>query len=269
MLATNFSPINKSPVLAVELLIDDNVALGKTGTLESLDSNTPCNFITSGAFKEISSSWTLVPKTSLNVKPSFNVVVPIPDVEFADPTTVKVLIFFISLIFSLTLIFLKVAINLAALLLPKPLIVISVDPVLKLILSAESDSVPPKSSTPFPVLIKTYLSSSKGKNVSSTLPLLTAPVELLVIDTSNSFLITIDDPVRSTLDIFLLGRAVYKLLSVEDWNWDVSILKLEGLIAPELLSPAIIVGKPPSQIPATVVTPDKVNDLWETPVILA
>ena len=145
-------------------------------------------------------------------------VVPIPDVEFADPTTVKVLIFFISLIFSLTLIFLKVAINLAALLLPKPLIVISVDPVLKLILSAESDSVPPKSSTPFPVLIKTYLSSSKGKNVSSALPLLTAPVELLVIDTSNSFLITIDDPVRSTLDIFLLGRAVYKLLSVEDWN---------------------------------------------------
>ena len=117
-----------------------------------------------------------------------------------------------ALIFAFTFTFLKVAINLAGLSPPKPLIVISVEPVLKLILSAESDSVVPS------VLIKTYLSSSKGKNVSKESPLLIAPVEELVIVTSNCFLIVIEELVKSTLEIFLLGKGVNNVLSVEDWN---------------------------------------------------
>ena len=120
---------------------------------------------------------------------------------------------FFSLIFSLTFIFLKVAINLAPLLDPKPLIVISVDPVLKLILSAESDSV-----NPSPVLTKTYLSSSKGKNVSAASPLLIAPVEPSVMVTSNCFLIVKEELVKSTSATSLLGNTVNKLLLVEDWN---------------------------------------------------
>ena len=126
------------------------------------------------------------------------------------------------------------------------MIVISVDPVLKLILSAESDSV-----NPSPVLTKTYLSSSKGKNVSDASPLLRAPVEPSVMVTSNCFLIVKEELVKSTSATSLLGNTVNKLLSVEDWNWEVSILKLEGLI--------ILVGRPPSHTPVTVVTPDIVK----------
>ena len=62
---------------------------------------------------------------------------------------------------------------------------------------------------------------------------------------------------------------MYRLLSSDDWNWEVNILKLEGLIAPELLCPAIIVGSPPSQIPATVVTPAMVKEFWDTLSTLA
>ena len=58
-------------------------------------------------------------------------------------------------------------------------------------------------------------------------------------------------------------------MSVEDWNWEVNILKLDGFISPEVASPAIIVGRPPSQTPATVVTPDIVKELWETLSTLA
>ena len=43
------------------------------------------------------------------------------------------------------------------------------------------------------------------------------------------------------------------VLSVEDWNCEVNILKFAGLIADD--------GSPPSHTPATVVTPDIVKDL--------
>ena len=57
----NDSPINKSPVLAFGLLILVNDNLGNKGALVFLDSNIPYTLVTSGVFKEISSSWTLVP----------------------------------------------------------------------------------------------------------------------------------------------------------------------------------------------------------------
>ena len=81
-----------------------------------------------------------------------------------------------------------------------------------------------------------------------------------VIVTSNCFLIVILLSVKSTLEISVLGNLVYKVLSKEDWNCEVSILKLDGLIDPEVASPAITVGNPPSHIPATVVTPEIVKE---------
>ena len=60
-------------------------------------------------------------------------------------------------------------------------------------------------------------------------------------------MIVIWELVKSTLAILSLGNLVYRLLSTEDWNWEDNTLKLDGLI--------IDVGNPPSQIPATVVTP--------------
>ena len=46
---------------------------------------------------------------------------------------------------------------------------------------------------------------------------------------------------------------MYRLLSVDDWNCEVSTLRLDGFI--------ILVGKPPSHTPVTVVTPDIVREL--------
>ena len=64
------------------------------------------------------------------------------------------------------------------------------------------------------------------------------------------------ESVKSTLDTFVFGSLVYKLLSVEDWNCEVSTLRLDGFI--------ILVGKPPSHTPVTVATPDIVKELCET-----
>ena len=77
--------------------------------------------------------------------------------------------------------------------------------------------------------------------------------------------------IKPTSETFLLGRCVYRLLSVEDWNWEVNILKLDGFIAPPIVeSPTDSNwGNPPSQTPATVVTPDMVKELWETLSTLA
>jgi len=146
---TNFSPTKRSPVFAVGLLIELKVNTGKIGALTLVDSKTPYTFITSGVFNEISLSWTLVPYTVLYVNPSFNVVVPIPDIEEADPTTVNTLIFCFSLIFSFTFILRNVAMSLAGLLVPNPLIVNPVEPEVKTNLSEDKDSVVPS------VLIKT------------------------------------------------------------------------------------------------------------------
>ena len=71
--------------------------------------------------------------------------------------------------------------------------------------------------------------------------------------------------------MLFLGNFVNKVLSVEDWNWEVNILKLDILIGPPVVeSPTDVYwGRPPSQIPATVVTPDIVNEFWDTLSILA
>ena len=45
---------------------------------------TASNSTASGTFRDIFLSWTLVPNTSLWVKPSFNVLVPIPEAEELD-----------------------------------------------------------------------------------------------------------------------------------------------------------------------------------------
>ena len=83
------------------------------------------------------------------VNPSFNVVVPIPDIDDADPTTVSTLIFCFSLIFSFTFTLRNVAISLAGLSDPNPLIVNEAEPEVKTNLSEDNDSVVPS------VLIRT------------------------------------------------------------------------------------------------------------------
>ena len=64
---------------------------------------------------------------------------------------------------------------------------------------------------------------------------------------------------------------MYRLLSSDDWNWEVNILKLDTLIGPPVVvSPAIEYwGRPPSQTPETVLTPEIVKEFWETLSILA
>ena len=79
--------------------------------------------------------------------------------------------------------------------------------------------------------------------------------------TSNCFLIVNEELVKSTSETFFLGNLVNKVLSLEAWNCEVSILKLDGLIE--------TVGNPPSHIPVTVVNPAIVNECWETLSTLA
>ena len=55
-----------------------------------------------------------------------------------------------------------------------------------------------------------------------------------MIVTSNCFLIVNEELVKSTSETFFLGNLVNKLLSLEGWNWEVSILKLDGVIPPTL-----------------------------------
>ena len=56
-----FSPIIKSEVFDVGLIIELRVIFGADGVLLSIDSKIPKILITSGTFKEINSSWILVP----------------------------------------------------------------------------------------------------------------------------------------------------------------------------------------------------------------
>ena len=59
--------------------------LGESGSFRSFDSKIPNILTTSGTFRDIISSWTLVPKGKLpKVNPSFNVVPPIPEDELDD-----------------------------------------------------------------------------------------------------------------------------------------------------------------------------------------
>ena len=80
--------------------------------------------MTSGLFREILSSSTLVPNGKLpNVKPLFKVVLPVPAPELIDLSTINVFTLFCLLIFSFRLDFLKVAKRVAPVsLVPKLLI---------------------------------------------------------------------------------------------------------------------------------------------------
>ena len=116
-------------------------------------------------------------------------------------------------------------------------------------------------------LIKTYLSSSKGKNDSFT-PEVTAaeswpnPVlALIATSTSNTFLIVNNEFVRSTSEMKVLGIKVYSLLSVDLSNGDVWSFKLETLVDD--------VGISPLQTPVTVVTPVTWTSLALTVTTLA
>ena len=84
---------------------------------------------------------------------------------------------------------------------------------------------------------------------------------LLAIVTSNCLLIVIWEFVKSTLETLSLGNFVYKLLSVEDWNWEDNILKFGGLI--------VVEGRPPSHIPVTLLTPAMVKECCDTLSTLA
>ena len=172
-------------------------------------------------------------------------VAPIPDCCNFDFVTVIVFILFLFLILDFTSVFLKVAINFAGLLVPKPLIVTVVPPLPNTNLSALSASVVPS------VLIRTYLSSSKGKKVSKAEPEETAPVELEAMSTSNCFLIVKVESVKSTEATFCFGRTVNKVLSNPSWKLEDKIVKSLGLIS-EL-------GRPPSQTSVTLVIPVKVR----------
>ena len=88
-------PVNLSPIIKSELLEFGpekplKVIDGKSGSDISFDSKTANSWATSGTFKHIFSSWTLVPKAFWKwVKPSFNVFVPIPDAVDDDLSTIK------------------------------------------------------------------------------------------------------------------------------------------------------------------------------------
>ena len=116
-------------------------------------------------------------------------------------------------------------------------------------LSALNDSKVPSD------LTRTYLSSSKGKNVSFADA--TSVFDwLLEIVTANSFLIVRFESVRSTEAIKFLGSLVYNVLSVEVWKEDPRIARSLTEFAAE--------GGEPSQIPVTVVTPVTTMEFWDT-----
>ena len=104
---------------------------------------------------------------------------------------------------------------------PKPSICNTVLPVVNWNMSSVKATVVPSD------LMKTYLSSSNGKNDSFT-PEVTAaeswpnPVlGLIETSTSNAFLIVYKEFVRSTSEMKVLGIKVYNLLSVDLSNGDV------------------------------------------------
>ena len=92
--APSSNPINFSPIMRSALVPDGpsnpvKVKDGKSGSLLSLDSNTPNNWTASGTFKLIFVSWTLVPKALWKVKPSLEVLVPTPDEVSEDLSIIK------------------------------------------------------------------------------------------------------------------------------------------------------------------------------------
>ena len=97
-------------------------------------------------------------------------------------------------------------------------------------------------------LIKVYLSSSKGKKVSFSPAVTGVDNWLSAIVTLKVFLMVKDALVKSTEDIFGLGKTVYKVSSVDLDNLVPKIFKSETFRSD--------VDKPPWLIPVTVATPE-------------
>ena len=104
----------KSEVVELEPIILDIIIWGEVGSNVPRDSNTPCTRTMSGTFKHIWSSCTLVPYGKFpKIRPSFKVVVPIPEVFSVDLSITIEETLDLFFIFDFICDFLKVAINLA------------------------------------------------------------------------------------------------------------------------------------------------------------
>ena len=87
---------------------------GHSGSSVLDDSKIPNILTTSGTFKDIIWSWTLVPKAKFPwVNPSFKVVPPIPEAELDDLIILRFSDTFLILVFATKLDLRKVAINFA------------------------------------------------------------------------------------------------------------------------------------------------------------
>ena len=197
----------------------------------------------SGTLSEIISSCTLVPNGyEPNVRPSFRVVDPAPEADSFDLSTITEFTLFLIFTLDLGFSFLSVAINVAPVsLAPKLRKLIDFPPFEKTSLSAVRTSVDPS------VLIRAYLSSSNAVKVSLSPPVTTEDSVLLAILTVNSFLILILADVKSTLETFALGSAVYSVLSEDATRFVPRSVKSCTSIC--------VATVPPMATPVTVVTP--------------
>ena len=109
----NFSPTIKSELFPLGPEYAVKTSDGKSASPLSFDSNTANNWHASGTFNEILRSWTLVPNTLLNVKPSFKLLVPIPDEDNVERVILITFASFNFLSLFLTLLFKTVANRLA------------------------------------------------------------------------------------------------------------------------------------------------------------
>ena len=160
----------------------------------------------------------------------------------------------------------KVAIKVASSLLPKSTPTLNISKILvPEALDLISNLSDVRSSVVPSALIKEYLSSSNGKNVSLA-PAVTTEVREFVawaIVTSKDFLIVIVAEVKSKSAINFLGAVVYNVLSVEVVYSDLSIFKSERLVG--FLVP-VAVGNCPTATPETVVIP--VTLISEVPTVV-
>ena len=120
-------PINVSPIIALFVnvsLWDETTIEGKSGFAVSFDSNIPKISRASGTFKEIVSSWTLVPYTALNVSPSLKVVDPIPAPAFWDLSMIRSEHLVTVFTFDVNLVLFAVTVNVAFPVLDRLIIVI-------------------------------------------------------------------------------------------------------------------------------------------------
>ena len=195
-------------------------------------------------------------------------VVPIPEAASLERLTTKDLTAFLIFCFAFGFCFLIVAIKVAPLFaaggLDKPRIW-QVFPDPKSNWSDVNSWVLP--SAP----IREYLFALKGWKLSFVGNVGTGVSNLpSLILTENVFLITTDAPVRSTLDIFLLGSLVYNVLSLELSNWVAKTFKsLTSLNWFTVETPEAVVGNPPLNTPFTVVTPTTETEVASTLITLA